>query len=327
MKRVLVLSLFIAIIFLTTTVFGDELEYYENTDMGFAVYYPSTWMVLDEGDGQISFLSSEEVAYEDVPGGGVLVMSIPLSRFGTDDLVEAYEMATIGMMEQPGISLGDLEDTEIAGYPAVTQDATMTDEDIAFDLASLIAEDRLYVVFLAAHPIDHLNRYQPIFDEMLSTLDIFTPMVVEEEYYEEYEGYGEYGGDIYYVLTDGDAGLQETIDMAGPGDTIFIQEGTYTVENSLIIENKESLTISGEGEVWIISENPNADVIAVSNSTEIELSFLKARHEELDPDFECQGAVQGGGHARRPGERQWHCGPADVIRWLLFHGDDLYPFD
>ena len=35
----------------------------------------------------------------------------------------------------------------------------------------------------------------------------------------------------------------------------------------------------------------HADVIAVSNSTEIELSFLKARHEELDPDFECQGAV------------------------------------
>ncbi len=93
-----------------------------------------------------------------------------------------------------------------------------------------------------------------------------------------------------HVLPGGDT-LQKAINMAMSGDKIMISGGTYETQKSVEITRKSNLTIEGQGDVWLLCDDVNVDVINIINSKNIRLMNLKARHKKPLKEYQCHGSV------------------------------------
>lgn len=85
--------------------------------------------------------------------------------------------------------------------------------------------------------------------------------------------------------------LQQTIDSASSGTVIRLEDITCHYTKALQITDKENLTIEGKGNVWIIVDDINDDVIEIHNSLRVFLKNIKARHQTPLNDFRCEGSV------------------------------------
>ena len=285
-----------ALLWCSWSAVGQATVHYENDEMGFALYYPESWSVLDEEAGYVSFLSSGAVETEDAPGAGMVLMSIDLSVLGVDSLAGAFEQASAGMTPGEGTVFGDLQDLEIAGLPALAQPMEDDNEGISGQLIGLVSGETFYFILTAVHPQDLKVEYDPVFSAMLSSLEFFEPVLADEDWFdllpdEDDLDYADEPAGIINVYADGDLGLQEAIDQAQPGATIYIHEGVYNNDVTILIEGKLGLTITGRGEVWLICSDIYENVVTVSYSEGIELTSLKARHEEWLAEYECHGSV------------------------------------
>ena len=131
MKRTFVLVFaFIFILALSFPVFSQETELYESITMGFTIDYPSSWIVSDTEYNQVSFFSSQEIESEDAPGGVFMIMSLPISVIDTDDLYLAFEMASAEFRSDEENVFGLVEETEIAGMPALSQTIEVPEESV-----------------------------------------------------------------------------------------------------------------------------------------------------------------------------------------------------
>ncbi|GMT49038.1 MAG: hypothetical protein IEMM0008_0577 [bacterium] len=97
-------------------------------------------------------------------------------------------------------------------------------------------------------------------------------------------------GKTIHVLPGGDT-LQQTIEKAVSGDKILISEGTYETKKPIEITRKSNLTIEGQGNVWLLCDDVNVDVINISFSKNIKLVNLKARHKKPLKEYQCHGSV------------------------------------
>ncbi len=85
--------------------------------------------------------------------------------------------------------------------------------------------------------------------------------------------------------------LQQAINMALSGDKILISGGTYETKKPIEIKGKSNLTIEGQQEVWLLCDDVNVDVINITNSKNIRLIRLKARHKKPLKKYQCHGSV------------------------------------
>ncbi|MDM8558549.1 right-handed parallel beta-helix repeat-containing protein [Candidatus Parabeggiatoa sp. HSG14] len=85
--------------------------------------------------------------------------------------------------------------------------------------------------------------------------------------------------------------LQQVIDSATSGTVIQLEETTCRYTEALRITGKENLTIEGKGDVWIIVDDINDDVIKIQNSQRVFLKNIKARHQTPLEGFNCEGSV------------------------------------
>jgi parallel beta-helix repeat protein len=97
--------------------------------------------------------------------------------------------------------------------------------------------------------------------------------------------------ETYIVYPYSQETIQDVIDKTGSFDDIIIKEGIYTISESLSISGKSGLTVMAEGEVWILSTDIYMNVIDITDSEEIMISNIKARHKEPLEEYECQGSV------------------------------------
>jgi parallel beta-helix repeat protein len=97
--------------------------------------------------------------------------------------------------------------------------------------------------------------------------------------------------ETYIVYPYSQETIQDVIDKTGSFDDIIIKEGIYTISESLSISGKSGLTVMAEGEVWILSIDIYMNVIDITDSEEIMISNIKARHKEPLEEYECQGSV------------------------------------
>ncbi|MFK5971411.1 MAG: right-handed parallel beta-helix repeat-containing protein [Candidatus Marithrix sp.] len=100
-----------------------------------------------------------------------------------------------------------------------------------------------------------------------------------------------YQNHIGYLKTQQCANLQSAINLATKDKVIELEEITCHYKDSLQIQNKTNLTITGQGDVWIIVDNIYTDVITIQDSQRIFLKNIKARHKKPLPTFNCEGAV------------------------------------
>ena len=129
----------------------------------------------------------------------------------------------------------------------------------------------------------------PNFHEILATMDFFPPDTEGLDYYDYDAPFtDEYNIEVY---PDGEITIQDAIEQAGPDANIVIYEGIYESDQTILIEGKQGLTITAEGEVWLICDDVYKNVITVSNSSDINLISLKARHDQWIPEYDCHGAV------------------------------------
>lgn len=84
--------------------------------------------------------------------------------------------------------------------------------------------------------------------------------------------------------------LQSAIDACEYRDTIKIMEGTYLSDEHINIDYKHRLFIYGEGNVELLCNNYNDDVIQTFQSSDITFKNLHMRHTDSDDDI-CAGAV------------------------------------
>jgi len=99
------------------------------------------------------------------------------------------------------------------------------------------------------------------------------------------------GAEIHRITPRGQMSVQETIDFSQPGDTIILEEGIYETDEALTISDTDGIILQGEGEVWILCSDIYANVISVTNSHNIHIYGLKARHKEWVPEYTCNGSV------------------------------------
>lgn len=85
--------------------------------------------------------------------------------------------------------------------------------------------------------------------------------------------------------------IQETIDLAQPGDSIILEEGIYETDKAITISDTDGIVLQGEGEVWILCSDVYANVISITDSHNIHIYGIKARHKEWVPEYTCNGSV------------------------------------
>jgi hypothetical protein len=85
--------------------------------------------------------------------------------------------------------------------------------------------------------------------------------------------------------------IQEILDFVQPGDTVILEEGIYEIDSTVKIMDKDSITIQGEGEVWVLCTDIYEDVISIVNCRGIQVYGVKARHKEWVPEYACNGSV------------------------------------
>lgn len=100
-----------------------------------------------------------------------------------------------------------------------------------------------------------------------------------------------YQAHIGYLKSQQCSNLQTAINLAPKDAVIELEEITCHYKDSLQINNKQNLTIEGQGDVWIIVDNIYTDVIKIQASQRIFLKNIKARHQKPLDNFNCEGAV------------------------------------
>ncbi|MEJ2746658.1 MAG: hypothetical protein P8183_01880 [Anaerolineae bacterium] len=153
---------------------------FESTDSGYAIEYPSDWFT-DGVTGFTTFASAEELMDSPDPGeeGGVaLVIAGTTADFGGDDAVS--------MLDQISSEMDPVQDMEITDGPtAVTingnDGATMyikgtTDNGTPLSVfMTLVTKGDNVVVMIAATPSKTEADFQPIFEDMANSIEVFEP--------------------------------------------------------------------------------------------------------------------------------------------------------
>jgi len=85
--------------------------------------------------------------------------------------------------------------------------------------------------------------------------------------------------------------LQALIDQTGDGGDLLIPYGRYRLAEGLVIKNRKHLTLTARTGTWIYVEDPDAHVISVLNSEDIEIRNLSLRHWEPLEEYVCHGSV------------------------------------
>ncbi len=85
--------------------------------------------------------------------------------------------------------------------------------------------------------------------------------------------------------------LQALIEETPDGGELFIPYGRYRLAEGLLIKGRKHLTITARTGTWIYVEDPNAHVIAVQDSQDIEIRNLSLQHWEPLEEYECHGSV------------------------------------
>jgi len=85
--------------------------------------------------------------------------------------------------------------------------------------------------------------------------------------------------------------LQQAIDRAGAGDKISINSGTYISNNPISIVEKQDLTIIGQGQVNLYTDNRYEKVLYITDSTNIHLKNLHMKHTNPPNNTVCIGEV------------------------------------
>lgn len=85
--------------------------------------------------------------------------------------------------------------------------------------------------------------------------------------------------------------IQEVIEKAAPGQTIIFSPGTYRLRQSLIVRNKNGLTLRAKGAVTLICNSRYDNVISIHNSKFVELIGLHLTHLNPGDGSTCVGHV------------------------------------
>lgn len=100
-----------------------------------------------------------------------------------------------------------------------------------------------------------------------------------------------------FSVTIGQSGnldsLPEVLKTLRDGDTLKIAEGTYNLKSALEFWGMENIVVTGDGEVELICEDMNDNVIWIFNSENITLRNIKARHTDPPATAKCTGNVIG----------------------------------
>ena len=73
--------------------------------------------------------------------------------------------------------------------------------------------------------------------------------------------------------------LQKIINDAKPGTEIILANGDFQTEETITIENKSNLKISGSGKTWIRTKHGWIDVLGISKSSNIDISNVGMIHD------------------------------------------------
>ena len=84
---------------------------------------------------------------------------------------------------------------------------------------------------------------------------------------------------------------QAIIHDADDNSTIVMAAGTYDADGPIAISGKKNVTIKGEGEVHILLDDTDADVIHIIGSESITISNVHAQHKVPLEDYACHGSV------------------------------------
>lgn len=80
-----------------------------------------------------------------------------------------------------------------------------------------------------------------------------------------------------------DADIQEMIDRAEDGSEIVIPPGTYTISRPLMVKDKRDIRIKGSGDVRILGERIDRQIIIISGCDNIVLNGIRAWHKRNEP--------------------------------------------
>lgn len=72
--------------------------------------------------------------------------------------------------------------------------------------------------------------------------------------------------------------LQQILDRSLRGDTVVLRPGIYSLKRSLLLKEKEFLTILGRGQVHFVLEDPKAPVFTLVRAHRIRMEGFSARH-------------------------------------------------
>lgn len=76
--------------------------------------------------------------------------------------------------------------------------------------------------------------------------------------------------------------IQAAVDSLDDGGRLILNEGTYDTLEAVLLEDREGLSIEGEGEVWIDTKGIDHHVITLRGCRDITLSNIKAQHVILE---------------------------------------------
>jgi hypothetical protein len=85
--------------------------------------------------------------------------------------------------------------------------------------------------------------------------------------------------------------LQSALDSLENNDTLYIRQGIYVQKTGVTLRDVENVSIIGDGEVWIISQDLYSDVFMVRDCGPVTFENLKMRHQEPLEEYECNGGV------------------------------------
>lgn len=78
--------------------------------------------------------------------------------------------------------------------------------------------------------------------------------------------------------------IQRAIDNAESGEKIVISPGTYIVNDSILIEGKEDITIEGDEYVRILGERVDMQIFIIKNCENIVIKNISACHKLREED-------------------------------------------
>lgn len=79
--------------------------------------------------------------------------------------------------------------------------------------------------------------------------------------------------------------IRDILENAPDNSNVIVGEGTYKTEDSISLKGKKNISVTGEGEVWIICGRIDRKVIALKDCSGMLLKNIKACHRIEDSSY------------------------------------------